>query len=112
MVGTAVECEWYLGAGADRGDGRGSRAEAVPARAVTALGASDDPGTAGTAQASRAPTGEGRCRAGEPGDSFAPVATRRDGHSTRGAGAAGSRRRPGRRRRHRAPAPSHTTSVP
>src|SRR5437899_609778 len=93
MAGPTVECGWNLGAGADRGDGRGPYAEAIPACAVTTLGAFDDPGAPGTTPASCAPTGAGECRAGEPGDGEVAVATGRSGGAARHRMPGGGRRR-------------------
>src|SRR2546421_9888619 len=93
MAGPTVECGWKLGTGADRGDGRGPRAEAIPACAVTALGTFDDPGTPGKAKTSRAPTGAGECCAGKPGDGEIAVATGRIGGVARHRRPGGGRRK-------------------
>src|SRR5579864_927294 len=74
VAGTTAEGGWHLGAGAGDGYGRGHCPGAVPARAITALGARDDPGAPGIAVTGSTPTGDGQRGAGEPGDHEAFVA--------------------------------------
>src|SRR2546428_692617 len=73
-AGPTAGCGWSLPAGADLGDGRGHRAEAVPARTCATLGARDDPGTPLQAHPASATTGDGQCCVREPGERTASVA--------------------------------------